>query len=236
MSRRVPYPDDDAVPVIVPRNDRALVPTSPERIQQLARPSRQTVERHASTTRPLRWFVPDRKDFTARVVNTACALCRGWCCRGGGDDGFLDEATLARCPHGQMSATDVMRCTSSVFPKSATRTCAFSTGARAARWIALCGRTRVMLTFATVCMPIYAAANQTHRPSSSPPKATICDFRRFWSHRGFRLPWGGILFRPMSPRAASSHWPSFSHRQRPGRRRDLAACDPANVQCAKVSI
>jgi hypothetical protein len=30
------------------------------------------------------------------VAAAACTLCKGWCCKNGDDDGFLDEATLAR--------------------------------------------------------------------------------------------------------------------------------------------
>jgi len=40
--------------------------------------------------------VPEIGDFTARVIDTACALCRGWCCRQGGEHAYLDERTLAR--------------------------------------------------------------------------------------------------------------------------------------------
>ena len=30
------------------------------------------------------------------MAQTACSLCKGWCCRNGDDNGFLDEPTLAR--------------------------------------------------------------------------------------------------------------------------------------------
>ena len=33
---------------------------------------------------------------SARVARTACSLCKGWCCRNGDDDAFLDDRTLAR--------------------------------------------------------------------------------------------------------------------------------------------
>jgi hypothetical protein len=39
---------------------------------------------------------PGLDGFAARVATTACTLCKGWCCKNGDDDGFLDEATLAR--------------------------------------------------------------------------------------------------------------------------------------------
>jgi hypothetical protein len=39
---------------------------------------------------------PEPQGFAARVARTACSLCRGWCCRNGADDAFLDEVTVAR--------------------------------------------------------------------------------------------------------------------------------------------
>jgi hypothetical protein len=38
----------------------------------------------------------DPTGFPARVAQTACSLCKGWCCRNGDDNGFLDELTLTR--------------------------------------------------------------------------------------------------------------------------------------------
>ena len=32
----------------------------------------------------------------SRVARAACSLCRGWCCRNGGDDAFLDDQAMAR--------------------------------------------------------------------------------------------------------------------------------------------
>ncbi len=107
MARRVPYPDDEALPVIVPRNDRALVPTSPERIRRLREHLvRLCISmRHAEPPSMVR-AGPD--GFAARVASAACSLCRGWCCRGGADDAFLDEATLARLSPGLVSAVEAI--------------------------------------------------------------------------------------------------------------------------------
>jgi hypothetical protein len=44
--------------------------------------------------------------FHATVARTACALCKGWCCRNGDDDGFLDECALARVRGVQPAITD----------------------------------------------------------------------------------------------------------------------------------
>lgn len=95
MPQRDRCTDDDALPVIVPRNDKVLRPTSPARVGQLrkhlVRALRMMDDSHA--TSPLR---PGPDGFAARVAYTACSLCRGWCCRNGEDDGFLDERTLER--------------------------------------------------------------------------------------------------------------------------------------------
>jgi hypothetical protein len=95
MPRRDSYPDDDTVPVIVPRSDRGPVPTPPQRVENLRKRlaallTRMRANEPASSVRP----GPD--GFAARVATTACTLCKGWCCKYGDDDGFLDEATLAR--------------------------------------------------------------------------------------------------------------------------------------------
>ena len=91
--------EDDSMPVMVPRNDKAAVPTSPERVRRLRkhlvvalRASRRTKNPKHSVS-PLR---PEPEGFAARVAHTACSLCKGSCCRNGKDHAFLDEATMAR--------------------------------------------------------------------------------------------------------------------------------------------
>jgi hypothetical protein len=103
-----PTGDDDSVPVMVPRNLRALVPTSPARVRRLRRhllavmrgprtPARSEESECAGVDdvsgSPVR---PEPDGFAARVARAACALCEGWCCKNGADDGFLDERTVAR--------------------------------------------------------------------------------------------------------------------------------------------
>jgi hypothetical protein len=106
MPRQVPYPDDQVVPVIVPRIDVGLVPISPDRVRRLrenlARLLVSTDHQPASSVRA----PPD--GFAGRVAGAACALCKGWCCRSGKDDGFLDEATLARVPRDPMSTAAIV--------------------------------------------------------------------------------------------------------------------------------
>ena len=91
--------DDDSHPVMVPRNDKALMAVSLERVRRLRehlikelrglRMAKHS-ERFASPARP------EPTGFAARVAHTACSLCKGWCCRNGDDDAFLDDRTLAR--------------------------------------------------------------------------------------------------------------------------------------------
>jgi hypothetical protein len=106
MPRQVSYPDDEVLPVIVPRIEVGLVPTSPDRVQRLrdnlARLVVSPDHPPASSVRA------PPEGFAGRVAGAACALCKGWCCRGGEDDGFLDEATLARVPRGLMSTAAII--------------------------------------------------------------------------------------------------------------------------------
>ena len=72
-----------------------IVPTTPDRVQNLR-------ERLAALLNGMREnelassVRPAPEGFAARVASAACTLCKGWCCKNGGDDGFLDEAVLAR--------------------------------------------------------------------------------------------------------------------------------------------
>jgi hypothetical protein len=92
--------DDAPLPVMVPRSDRVLVQTPPERVRRLRRhlvvtlrASRKTKD----TKRPeLKSPPAEPQGFAARVAGTACGLCKGWCCKNGDDDAFLDEPTLRR--------------------------------------------------------------------------------------------------------------------------------------------
>lgn len=105
MARRVPYPDDEALPVIVPRNDRPLIPVTPDRIARL-REHLERLSTPAKQTAPAAPAAPD--GFAARVANAACALCRGWCCFNGKDDAFLDETVLARMSPAPLSAAEIV--------------------------------------------------------------------------------------------------------------------------------
>ena len=78
--------DDDSLPVMVPRNDKAAVPISLERVRRLRKHlvvtlrSLRTTKNPEHSVSPLR---PEPEGFAARVARTACSACKGWCCRNG---------------------------------------------------------------------------------------------------------------------------------------------------------
>jgi hypothetical protein len=91
--------DDDSLPVMVPRNDKAALPMSRERVRRLRkhlivtlRALRMMKDSEHSVS-PLR---SEPEGFAARVARTACSLCKGSCCTNGDDHAFLDQATIAR--------------------------------------------------------------------------------------------------------------------------------------------
>ena len=101
MRRRNFNADDDydSWPVMVPRNDKAVVATSPERVRRLRRRLVVALRALGTMKNPERSVAPPRPEpegFAGRVARTACSLCKGWCCRNGQDHAFLDEGTMAR--------------------------------------------------------------------------------------------------------------------------------------------
>lgn len=91
--------DDDCEPVIVPRNEKTVVPIQAQRRRRL-RKHLVKVLRQLGTERTAKLSTsvlrPEPGSFAAIVAGAACALCKGWCCRKGDDDGFLDHSTIAR--------------------------------------------------------------------------------------------------------------------------------------------
>ena len=100
--------------VVVPLNNRVLVPTEPERVWQLRRHlvqslrAMRTMKRPVERASPLR---PEPEGFIGKVARAACSLCRGFCCKGGGNHGYLDERVMARVRQAQpeLDARAVMR-------------------------------------------------------------------------------------------------------------------------------
>jgi hypothetical protein len=109
MSRNRPIVDDDSQPVMVPRNDKSLVSIEPERVQRL-REHLIGVLHDLRKAKHLRCLAspdwPQPSGFRALVACSACSLCKGWCCRNGHDDAFLDDRTLARVRLARPDATE----------------------------------------------------------------------------------------------------------------------------------
>jgi len=92
-------PDEDCLPVIVPRNEKRLVRVSADRIRRLREHLISILQdlhgmRHAG--RAASPSCPEPSGFPATVAKTACSLCKGVCCKNGGDDAFLDYRVMAR--------------------------------------------------------------------------------------------------------------------------------------------
>lgn len=100
--------------VMVPLNCRELVPRETERVRRLRKHLVQSLRAMRTMKRPTESASPLRAEpegFVGEVARTACNLCRGWCCKGGGDHGYLDERVMARVRQAQpeLDARGVMR-------------------------------------------------------------------------------------------------------------------------------
>jgi hypothetical protein len=100
--------------VTVPLNRKALAPTSSERVRRLRRHlvaslrAMRTMKDPRGSASPQR---PEPDGFVGRVARAACAVCKGWCCKGGGDHAYLDERVMARVRQArpELDARAVMR-------------------------------------------------------------------------------------------------------------------------------
>jgi len=91
--------EDDALVVMVPRNNRAPLTTAPERARRLRLHLVKTLRAPRPAVKPDNATLPAVEELAglaARVAGVACGLCEGWCCKGGGDHAYLDEPTIAR--------------------------------------------------------------------------------------------------------------------------------------------
>lgn len=85
--------------VTVPLNRRVLVPTPPERVRRIREHLVRSLHAMRAMKHPERGASPLRPEpdgFAGEVARTACTLCQGWCCKGGGEHAYLDERTMAR--------------------------------------------------------------------------------------------------------------------------------------------
>jgi hypothetical protein len=100
--------------VMVPLNTRELVPQDPERVRRLRKHlvqslrAMRTMKRPVESASPLR---PEPEGFAGKVAREACTLCKGYCCKGGGDHAYLDERVMARVRRAQpeLDARAVLR-------------------------------------------------------------------------------------------------------------------------------
>ncbi len=163
MPRRHPYPDDDTIPVIVPRSDRKLVPMQLARVEKL-REHLQTLVGRMRHNEPASVARPGPEGFAARVAAAACSLCKGWCCKNGADDGFLDESTLARARLGMTDDAIVQMYVGRVPDTSYDGSCVFH-GERG------CTLTRDMRS--NVCNTYFCGALHGFIQSDEPPGPTV---------------------------------------------------------------
>jgi hypothetical protein len=90
--------------VVVPLNRRTLMPMEPERVRRLRKHlvqslrAMRTMKRPVESASPLR---PEPDGLAGKVARAACSLCRGYCCKGGGEHGYLDERVMARVRQAQ---------------------------------------------------------------------------------------------------------------------------------------
>ena len=144
--------EDDSLPMMVPRNDKAVVPTSNKRIRRLhkhlvlALRALRTMKDPKHSVSPL----PEPWGFAGRVARAACSLCKGWCCSNGADHAFLDEGTMARVrARLTLDAPAVLRLYLERVPEVGYEGSCIFHGKRVVRWIGRCGRTYVTATSVT---------------------------------------------------------------------------------------
>jgi hypothetical protein len=105
---------DGSQTVMVPLNQRVLAPMPAERARRirehLVRSLRElrTLKQPEHNATPLR---PEPAGFAGTVTRAACALCQGFCCKGGGEHAYLDARDLARVRHArpELEARAVIR-------------------------------------------------------------------------------------------------------------------------------
>ncbi len=85
--------------VMVPAYSGTVAPAGRDRVR-LLRKRLVEVMRGAREARPAEPTAavdaPEPSGFSGSIARTACTLCRGWCCRNGGEHAYLDEASITR--------------------------------------------------------------------------------------------------------------------------------------------
>ena len=106
--------DVDSLPVMVPRNDKSMLPISAKRVRRLRMHLVVTLRAVRNLKSPEHSVSPlqtEPEGFAGRIARTACSLCKGWCCENGDDHAFLGETTLARvrCARPALDVDAVLR-------------------------------------------------------------------------------------------------------------------------------
>ena len=81
---------DGSRPVPVPLNRRTLGPVPAERVRRLRKHLVESLRGERELKHPERsasQLRPEPEGFAGMVARSACALCGGWCCKGGEDQG-----------------------------------------------------------------------------------------------------------------------------------------------------
>ena len=102
---------EDSLPVMVPRNDKGVVPISRERVRHLRKHlivTLRALRMMKDSEHSVSLLRPEPEGFVARVARTACSLCKGWSCTNGDDHAFLATRTaispIYRREHSRLAA------------------------------------------------------------------------------------------------------------------------------------
>jgi hypothetical protein len=89
---------DEQQAVMVPGYAGTLAPRDAARLRGLRKHLVEAMRdaREAKTQAAVTPPPPQPQGFRASVARAACTLCRGWCCRNGGEHAYLDGRALAR--------------------------------------------------------------------------------------------------------------------------------------------
>jgi|SRR5690242_21891697 len=127
---------------MVPRNDKAAVPISRERVRRLCKHLVVTLrELRMMQDSELSVSPPEPEGFAGRVARTACSLCKGRCCTNGADHAFLDQETIARAHRARLplDARAVLRLYMDRVPEVGYDGSCIFHGNRVVPWTGLCG-------------------------------------------------------------------------------------------------
>ena len=100
--------------VAVPLNRKPLAPTTAERARRLRKHLVASLRGLRTMKDPVGSASPMRSapgGFAGDVARAACTLCRGFCCKGGGEHAYLDERVMSRVrrTHPDLDARAIMR-------------------------------------------------------------------------------------------------------------------------------